>query len=70
MKENEYNIDALAVKGYNDPPKIIEIILKYVDIDKQFIREFSNKLESMYESLGWGLLPTQKNASAHEFFEW
>jgi hypothetical protein len=68
MKPNPYQIEALAIKGYQDPPQIIELIHKYIDTKTLFENELRNKLDDFYTALNWGLLPTEKNQNADEFF--
>jgi DNA polymerase elongation subunit (family B) len=69
MKPNPYQIEALAIKGYQDPPQIIELIHKYIDTKTLFENELSNKLNDFYSALGWGLIPTEINQAASQFFE-
>lgn len=68
LKENPYNIDVIAFKGYDDPPIILDIINKYIDYDMIFEKELKNKLQTFYESLRWGSLPIDVNQSADQFF--
>lgn len=68
LKENPLKIDVVAVKGYQDPPQIIELIKKYIDTDKLFENELKNKLDDLYTALKWGNIPTHVNQKANEFF--
>lgn len=66
--KNEYQIDALALKGYKDPPQILEFIDQRIDYNKLFQTELENKLEDFYSALNWGALPTSINQKADDFF--
>jgi hypothetical protein len=63
-------IEGLAIKGYNDPPQIIEFIKSNIDTDALFNNELRNKLEDFYKALNWGNIPTEVNQLADEFFTW
>jgi hypothetical protein len=68
LKPNPLNLETIAVKGYNDPKEIVEIAEKYIDYEALFVNELKTKLEDFYSALGWGLLPTDVNQKATEFF--
>lgn len=68
LKKNPLRIDALAFKGYEDPPEVVEFIEKYIDHDGLFDRELKKKLDSFYNALKWGTIPTDINQSVYEFF--
>jgi hypothetical protein len=68
LKSNPWNLETIAVKGYNDPKEIVEIAEKYIDYEALFVNELKKKLEDFYNALGWGLLPTEVNQKAEEFF--
>jgi DNA polymerase elongation subunit (family B) len=68
LKPNPFNLETIAVKGYNDPKEIVEIAEKYIDYEALFVNELKTKLEDFYSALGWGLLPTDVNQKADEFF--
>lgn len=68
LKPNPFNLETIAVKGYNDPKEIVEIAEKYIDYEALFVNELKTKLEDFYSALGWGLLPTDVNQKATEFF--
>jgi DNA polymerase elongation subunit (family B) len=68
LKSNDLRIEAIAVKGYNDPPQIVKLIEQYVDADALFDSELRNKLQDFYDALGWKVLPTDKNLNASDFF--
>ena len=68
LKDNPLQIDALAVKGYQDPPQIVDMIMEYMDTDALFENELRNKLDDFYMALKWGLIPTEVNQNADQFF--
>jgi hypothetical protein len=59
----------MALKGYDDPPELVEFVNKYIDYDALFENELKNKIEDFYSALKWGKLPTDVNQSASKFFE-
>jgi DNA polymerase elongation subunit (family B) len=68
LKANPYQIDALAVKGYQDPPQIIDMIKEHIDTNALFENELRNKLDDFYTALNWGNIPTEVNQNASEWF--
>jgi len=67
LKRNPYNIDVIGFNGYNDPPEIIELINKYIDRDQMFDAVIKNKLEGIYNDLGWGNIILNENIN--KFFK-
>jgi hypothetical protein len=68
LTQNPYNLEAVAVKGYNDPPQIIELVKTYIDYKALFENELQKKIQDFYSALSWGLLPTEVNQNAQEWF--
>lgn len=69
LKENPYNIDALAFKNDGtDPKEIINIIEEYVDKKKMYTSVLENKIEDFYKILGWKL-PSLQESIASNFFD-
>lgn len=68
LTPNQYRLDTIAIKTYDDPPEILALVEKHIDYDALFERELEKKLEKFYEALGWGKLPTEVNQLAYEFF--
>jgi hypothetical protein len=54
LKPNPYNIEVLGFTGYDDPQFIIDFIDKYVDREEAFNSILLNKLQGMYDDIGWG----------------
>jgi hypothetical protein len=55
LKPNPYRLNVMGCNGYNDPPEIQEFIEKYIDRGIIFESVMKNKLESIYNDLGWKL---------------
>jgi DNA polymerase elongation subunit (family B) len=66
LKDNPYKIDSIGFNGYNDPPQIIEFIEKYIDRGLLFDNVMKNKIESLYDDIGWG--KPIFNANFNKFF--
>lgn len=61
LSDNPYMFDTIALRGYDDPPEIIEFVKKYINRDKLFDRGMENKLQSIWDDLGWGIVLMNKN---------
>jgi DNA polymerase elongation subunit (family B) len=68
LTNNPWNLETIAVKGYNDPKEITDIAEQYIDYEALFVNELKKKLEDFYSAMNWGLLPTDVNQKAEEFF--
>lgn len=55
LHNNPFNIDALAFKGHDDPPEIMDFLNKYSNKNKMFESIFIEKLEDLYKSMNWKL---------------
>jgi len=52
--ENDYGIDALAMKADGtDPKEILDFIEKYIDRKLMYQKELKSKLEDFYNVLKW-----------------
>jgi DNA polymerase elongation subunit (family B) len=69
LMQNPYNLEAVAIKGYNDPPQIIDLVKTYIDYNALFENELQKKLEDFYSALRWGNIPTEVNQNASEWFD-
>ncbi len=69
LKKNPYNIETVAIKAYDDPPQILDLVENYMDYNLLFEKELSNKLEDFYDALDWGMIPTKVNQNAFKFFD-
>jgi len=54
LKPNPYNIEVIGLNGYDDSPIILELVEKYIDKSKLFDSVIKNKIETIFEDLGWG----------------
>jgi DNA polymerase elongation subunit (family B) len=68
LKENPYKLEAIAMKGYNDPQEIVELVTQFIDYDLLFEKELQTKIEDFYSALRWGNIPTEVNQNADEWF--
>lgn len=68
LRTNPYGIETVAIKTYDDPPEIEDLMSKYLDYDALFEKELEKKLVDFYGSLNWGRLPTQMNQAVLQFF--
>lgn len=66
LKENEFNLNVLGFKGYDDPPEIIEIIEKYIDKNKIFESNLKKKVTQFLNAAGW-VFPTISAKLMSEF---
>jgi DNA polymerase elongation subunit (family B) len=55
LKPNPYQIEVIGLNGYNDAPEILDIVNKYIDRDGLFDSVIRNKLEGVYNDIGWQL---------------
>lgn len=62
LLNNPYGFDTLALRGYQDPPEIVEFAKQYIDHNKMFTSDLSNKFNDFYAAMGWGQLPENNNA--------
>jgi DNA polymerase elongation subunit (family B) len=65
LKKNPYNIEALAYLDFDIPDKIREFLDKFSDKEKVFDTILLNKLEGLYDDLGWKL---NTNPYVNQFF--
>ena len=67
LKDNPFNIDAIAFKGYDDPKEIMDFITQYIDRDKLFDKALKKKIQMFYDSMKWDM-PVDKKVSIERFF--
>ncbi len=67
LKQNPYNIDGLAYKGYDDPKEIIDFINQYIDRDKLFDKALNKKIKMFYDAMSWDM-PVEKKNTIEKFF--
>lgn len=63
LKQNEFGIDAIALKADDtDPVEILEFISKYIDKQKMYDRELKSKIIKFYDILKWNYPSLVKDA--------
>ena len=67
LKQNPFNIDALAFKGYDDPQEILDFITEHIDYEKLYDRGLHKKIRMFYDALEWSL-PIDKKNTLERFF--
>ena len=67
LKNNPYQLDAIAYKGYDDPEEVMDFIEKYIDRDKLFDRALTKKIKMFYDALSWDM-PVDKENTVERFF--
>jgi hypothetical protein len=55
LKDNPYKIDVIGLNGYRDSHIILDIVEKFIDRDGLFESIMYNKLQTIYNDLGWEL---------------
>ena len=68
LKKNEFGIDKIAFRGYDDPKEILEFINKYIDRKQMYETELKTKIENIYDAIGWKM-PSQTKKLAQRFFK-
>jgi hypothetical protein len=69
LQDNEYGLDALALKGDgNDPDEILELVNRFVDRKKMFEQELKSKLVDFYDVFKW-TFPNPSMTTASNFFD-
>lgn len=61
LVKNPYMMDTMALKGYDDDPEIVKYVEQYIYRDKLFDKALLSKVQSLWDSLGWGTLSLNKN---------
>jgi len=66
VKQNPYNFETFAIRGYDDPVECVEFFNRYVDKERIFQQSLISKLETIWEDLGWGQIELAENSA--DFF--
>jgi DNA polymerase elongation subunit (family B) len=61
LRPNPLNLEQCALKGYDDPEQIVNLITTYIDYDKIFTSSLYNKLSDFYGAMNWGRIPENNN---------
>ena len=67
LKNNVLGLNAVAYKGHEDPPEIMEFINKNINHDKIYGQALTKKLQMFYDCLDWGK-PVDEEQSIERFF--
>ena len=67
LKNNPFQLDAIAYKGYDDPDELMDFIHRYIDRDKLFDRALTKKIKMFYDALSWDM-PVDKENTVERFF--
>ena len=54
LKKNPYRIDSIGIKGYDDPPELLDFVEEYIDRNKLFEAVLQKKIEKIYKDLNYG----------------
>jgi DNA polymerase elongation subunit (family B) len=66
LKDNPYQMEAIAFLEFDLPQKMKDFINEYIDREKSFESILQNKLQGFYSDLGWVLPPS--NPLINKFF--
>jgi len=67
LKNNNFGLDTVAYKGYEDPPEILNFIMEYVNFDKIYNSILKKKIKMFYDSMEWGQ-HVDKSESMEKYF--
>jgi hypothetical protein len=67
LKQNKYNFDTMALKGFEDPKNIRDFVHAHIDRDAIFESVLKTKLTNFWLSLGWGEIVL--NDLSNKFFK-
>ena len=59
----------MALRGYDDPEEVVQYVERYINRDKMFDSGMQNKLQSIWDDLGWGTIILNKNVLKFFDFE-
>jgi len=66
LRNNPYGFETMALRGYDDPPEIVEFVEEYIDRQRMFESDLQGKLDDFYSAMNWGKLP--ENNTVNKFF--
>jgi DNA polymerase elongation subunit (family B) len=67
LKQNEFGLQVMAFKGYDDAPQIIKFIKTYINPEKIYKHALHKKIMMLYDSMSWSE-PTDKSKTIERFF--
>lgn len=69
LKKNEFNIETMAIKGYDDPKKVLDFIKTFIDYEAIFSSVLKSKLKDFYVALNWGEIADASSQTMKKFFK-
>lgn len=63
LLKNPYGFESLALRGYDDPPQIVQFLEKYIDRKTIFEDRLLNKLQAIWNNLGWGRIMLEEKSN-------
>ena len=66
LRNNPYGFETMALRGYDDPPEIVNFVEEYIDRQRMFESDLQGKLDDFYAAMNWGKLP--ENNTVNKFF--
>jgi DNA polymerase elongation subunit (family B) len=67
LKDNQFGLNVIAYKGYEDPPEIMNFIRDFINPSKLYKQALEKKIMMFYEALGWDE-PTDATKTMERFF--
>jgi len=67
LTQNPLGIDSCAIRGYEDPPEIVDFVTQHVDYEKVFEKLLGKKLQQFYDGMNWDAYVSNSNVS--NFFQ-
>jgi hypothetical protein len=66
LRNNPMGFQTMALRGYDDPPEIVNFVEEYIDRQRMFESDLQGKLDDFYAAMNWGKLP--ENNTVNKFF--
>ena len=67
LKDNQFGLDTIAYKGYEDPPEIMSFIKQFINHKKLYNQALHKKIMMLYQAMGWDE-PTDATKTIERFF--
>jgi DNA polymerase elongation subunit (family B) len=67
LKKNNFGLEKMAYRGYDDPKEIIDFVESYIDKYAIYDAELKTKLQNIYNALGWRY-PNKMKFLGNQFF--
>ena len=67
LKNNNFGLDKIAFRGYDDPKEILDFVNTYIDRQRIYESELKSKIENIYAALQWKF-PSRYKKLAKQFF--